>query len=264
MDSQASPQVPAVTGRGMSAAGRSKGSGFRFCGLGRRGRGRRFGLEHGPDIDPVVLQLVAVVAGDLEEAVHLHRLGGCRTRIDALGAVDAAVVVDDHPEALLGLVDRGDLDGLGRAIPLAGPAGDAHLRIEIGRAAEVLGDLELLEGIIDGGRLFEEMAQELGEEDRYFHGKNPFRRMMARSWSTARGARYFQAKDMTWSTRMREVSARSRHRRKMTKSVLPTNGMKPTTAPPGKPPRQTAARRPLEATSSMSKAKRKRATFFPA
>ena len=46
-------------------------------------------------------------------------------------------------------------------------------------------------------------------------------------------------------------------------SVLTTKWTKPRNAPPGKPPRKTAARRPLETTSSMSVISRKRASFLP-
>jgi hypothetical protein len=48
-------------------------------------------------------------------------------------------------------------------------------------------------------------------------------KMTIRSWSTARGARYFQAKDTTWSIRIRPVTARMSDRRKITASVLPIN-----------------------------------------
>jgi hypothetical protein len=47
--------------------------------------------------------------------------------------------------------------------------------------------------------------------------------MTMRSWSTASGARYFQAKETTWSTRILEVRALIRERKKMMTSVLATN-----------------------------------------
>ncbi len=74
-----------------------------------------------------------------------------------------------------------DLDGLGRAVPLAGAAGDAQLGMEEGGPPEILGDFQLLEGVIDGGRFPEEVAEELGQKGCDLHNRNPLIKMTMRS-----------------------------------------------------------------------------------
>ncbi len=138
---------------------------------------------------------MAAVVGDLEEIVHTH--GISRAGVYALGAMDAAVVMNDHPEFLFRLVHRGDFDGFGRTVTLTRLADDTGFGMKKRGAAEVFRDLELLKGVIDRRRLLEEMTEEFGKKYRDFHESNPFRRMTMRSWRTASGAKYFHAKATT-------------------------------------------------------------------
>ena len=100
---------------------RALGLRFRLRRAGAAGAAGALGLATARTYSHWALRSWRSKCRDLELVVDVHRLRGRRAGFHALGAVDAAVVVDDHPEPLLGLVDGDDLDGLGRAVPSRRP-----------------------------------------------------------------------------------------------------------------------------------------------
>jgi hypothetical protein len=89
----------------------------------------------------------------------VHRDGALGAGLDALGAVDASVVMKNHLEFFFGFRNLDDFNRFGWAVHDAQFAAVAKLRIVDGRASEILGNFQLFERIFYGGGLFEKVAQ---------------------------------------------------------------------------------------------------------
>ncbi len=92
-----------------------------------------------------------VEIGVLISHVNIHGLDWSdRAGIDALSAMDASVVVDDHLKAFFGFIDGRDLDRFRRTISLTGTARNAELRMEKRSPTEILGNSKFLVWVFNG------------------------------------------------------------------------------------------------------------------